>query len=269
MKITDPHVIEDGEKDLIDAVQQDLDIDAVKQILKNRLTAAALASRGGQIVVHNNKIAFRLDFDINLSGSLLFDRQGNYIDESGEAPLLEPEMAQDTFDVDTPAHDRLAAPLPDEIPLVETGLDETDLAQEDLEEEFSITLPEYDLEDEMEPADREDTNTEPLNLEAEDLLPQESDRQIKNEEDFQILENDSLENDSLESDSLEIDGLEIDGLENETLENETLENETLENETLEDETLEDDTGFEDEMLDDDINDILKESRDFWEHKKDS
>ncbi|MCP4718620.1 MAG: hypothetical protein GY860_04105, partial [Desulfobacteraceae bacterium] len=81
MKITDPQVIEEGEKDLIEAVREDLDLDAVRQILKERMAVSALSSRGGQIVVHNNKIAFRLDFDINLSGSLLFDRDGNYIDD--------------------------------------------------------------------------------------------------------------------------------------------------------------------------------------------
>jgi len=92
MKITDPQVIEDGEKDLINAVQEDLDLDAVKQILKDRMGASTLSSKGGQIVVHNNKIAFRLDFDINLSGSLLFDREGNYID-TGEDNILEPARA--------------------------------------------------------------------------------------------------------------------------------------------------------------------------------
>ncbi|MCP4022695.1 MAG: hypothetical protein GY729_12700, partial [Desulfobacteraceae bacterium] len=70
MKITDPDVIKAGEKDLIDAVQDDLDWDAVKEIIKEKMAATALSSKGGQIVVHNNEIAFRIDFDISLSGSL-------------------------------------------------------------------------------------------------------------------------------------------------------------------------------------------------------
>ena len=30
------------------------------------------------------EVAFRLDFEINLNGSLLFDRDGNYIEDSME-----------------------------------------------------------------------------------------------------------------------------------------------------------------------------------------
>jgi len=158
MKITDPQVIEDGEKDLINAVQEDLDLDAVKQILKDCMGASTLSSKGGQILVHNNKIAFRLDFDINLSGSLLFDRKGNYIDDSGEKELLEPardpEMALEGFDAEDAITDEgIEDPLYDGIPLVDTGLDETDpteqdMAEQDLEDDISIGLPEYDLADE-------------------------------------------------------------------------------------------------------------------------
>jgi hypothetical protein len=79
MKITDPHIIQTGEKKLITALREQLDQETVKTILMERMTETSFASRGGQIVVHDNQIAFRLDFDLQLSGSLLFDRQGNYI----------------------------------------------------------------------------------------------------------------------------------------------------------------------------------------------
>jgi len=89
MKITDPQVIETGEKKLIDAVQQHLDPETVKTILMDRMAQTLFASKGGQIVVHDNQIAFRLDFELTLTGSLLFDRQGNYIDDpSGSATVL-------------------------------------------------------------------------------------------------------------------------------------------------------------------------------------
>ncbi len=224
MKITDPQVIEDGEKDLINAVQEDLDLDAVKQILKDRMGASTLSSKGGQIVVHDNKIAFRLDFDINLSGSLLFDREGNYIDDSGEEeellePARDPEMALEGFDAEDALTDEgIEASLSDGIPLVETGLNETgpdaadpaepDLSEQDLEDSISIGLPEYDLEDEPEDETK--------------LTDQE-------EVDTQNLENESLEGNDLADESV----------------------------------------LQEEMLDDDINGILKESREFWEQKKDS
>ncbi|WP_299977206.1 hypothetical protein [Desulfobacula sp.] len=84
MKITDPDIIKNGEKNLIEAVKDDIDPAVVKEVLKKKMAAAALSYKGGEIVVYNNKIAFRLDFDIHLSGSFMFDRQGSYIPESDE-----------------------------------------------------------------------------------------------------------------------------------------------------------------------------------------
>ena len=91
MKITDPHIIQTGEKKLITAVQEKLDQETVKTILKERLSETSVASRGGQIVVHDNNIAFRLDFDLKLSGSLLFDRQGNYISTGSKSSAFSNE----------------------------------------------------------------------------------------------------------------------------------------------------------------------------------
>ncbi|MEN8210305.1 MAG: hypothetical protein ABFR31_01190 [Thermodesulfobacteriota bacterium] len=88
MKITDPDVIKNGEKDLIQAVKDDLDLDTIKKIMQNKINAESLSSKGGEIVVHNNEIAFKLDFSIEISGSLMFDRQGNYISESDEEDAL-------------------------------------------------------------------------------------------------------------------------------------------------------------------------------------
>ncbi|MBC2703895.1 hypothetical protein [Desulfobacula sp.] len=84
MKITDPDVIKNGEKNLIEAVKDDIDLAAVKEILKKKMAATALSYKRGEIVVYNNKIAFRLDFETHLSGSFMFDRQGNYIPESDQ-----------------------------------------------------------------------------------------------------------------------------------------------------------------------------------------
>jgi len=95
MKITDPQVIETGEQKLISAIHRHLDPETVKTILMERMAETALESRGGQIVVHDNQIAFRLDFDLRLLGSLLFDRQGNYIADAPGPPL---EDGEDRFD---------------------------------------------------------------------------------------------------------------------------------------------------------------------------
>jgi hypothetical protein len=83
MKITDPDVIQNGEKGLIEAVKKDLDWDAIREIIKKKMSATFLEPKGGQIVVHNNEIAFQIDFDISLSDSLMFDRDGNHIADYG------------------------------------------------------------------------------------------------------------------------------------------------------------------------------------------
>ncbi len=110
MRITDPGVIKNGEKDLIESLKEDLDLDAVREIIKKKMTTAALSPKGGEIVVHNNQIAFRMDFELCLSGSLMFDRQGNHIPESDEPheptedaePEIELEEEDDILDINDP-----------------------------------------------------------------------------------------------------------------------------------------------------------------------
>ncbi|MFH2061141.1 MAG: hypothetical protein ABIJ59_19930 [Pseudomonadota bacterium] len=136
MKITDPDVIKTGEKDLIEAIKQDLDLDAVKEILKNQIDQTALLAKGGQIIVHNNQIAFRLDFDLNLSGSLMFDRDGNYIPKSSiNGDSDEPEdIDLDDINIDDA--------------LEEMG-PESDLPESDLFEESEKELPEIEDESQI------------------------------------------------------------------------------------------------------------------------
>ena len=207
MKITDPQVIKNGEKDLIASVQEDLDPETIKQILKERMAVATMAHTGGQIVVHDNEIAFRLDFEVNLNGSLLFDRDGNLIeeqlaDESGKKTTdtdeVEPDMDLDDLD------DGLEG-LEDIAPAQNlTGDPEDDLTAPT--DDLSIDLPEYDLEDDLE---------DDLVVELDDKL-------------------DEL----IDENNLNAEGP-------------------------------DDKNPPPKDLDDDINDILKESREFWEQKEDS
>ena len=81
MKVTDPDVIRIGEMELINAVKDDLNWDAVRKIVTDRLNLSSMESKGGEIVVHNNQVAFRIDLELNMLVSLIFDRDGNYISE--------------------------------------------------------------------------------------------------------------------------------------------------------------------------------------------
>lgn len=81
MKVTDPEIIRTGERDLIDAVKEDLDWDAVREIVKKKINISSVDSTGGEIVVHDNQVAFRVDLELKIDLSLMFDRDGNHIPE--------------------------------------------------------------------------------------------------------------------------------------------------------------------------------------------
>lgn len=85
MKVTDPEIIRSGERDLIDAVKDDLDWDAVREILKKKIDLSSLSTSGGEIIVHENQVAFRVDLALNMELSLMFDRDGNHIPEKEES----------------------------------------------------------------------------------------------------------------------------------------------------------------------------------------
>lgn len=275
MKITDPDIIKNGEKDLIDAVKDDLDLDAVRRVLEKRMAASSLTSSGGEIIVHNNEIAFRIDFNVQLSGSLMFDRDGNYIPRSEESGTLDEEDPEETdLDLDDldigetldemgpdqksgQEVDREADPEESDDVLPAPAGEMDDAAANDTDDDdLDISLPDYDLDD----GDEDDPEPEPDagpiasgppdtpdidDLPEEDLVPDFSGDTAGDPEPVEDEAGFSNELDPLDT------GLEdADNSENE-----------------------DDPGPVDDddadIIDDDMNDILKESREFWEQKKDS
>lgn len=251
MKITDPQVIRQGEKDLIHSVQEDLDLDAVREILKERMSVAALSSKGGQIVVHNNEIAFRLDFEINLSGSLLFDRDGNHISDSASS-------AAQADEVSPLIRDREEEILTDE-DLEDADLYDTDLSDDNL---IDDDLTDDDLDDEdlspanaMAPRQVSDDQDLGLDLELDEELELSDDELSLDDLDDDLDEDPDEEDDRFMDDDMDLD--EDAGFED-----------ILDDDDDEENPF-DDNEMETQDLDDDINDILKESREFWEQKKES
>ncbi len=206
MKITDPQVIKNGENDLIASVRKNLDQEIIKKIIADQMARTALVSKGGQIVVHDNQVAFRMDFDLQLSGSLLFDRQGNYIADV-------PEPLTDSKDPES-----VTASLETEDP---------ELLQPDAEEDLARADLDREPEEESDSSSLEAMETDMDDNDIDDL-----DDTDTGDTDFS---RDDLDDDNLEFGSLE---------------------------------LEEDRD-ENDVLDDDIDDILKESREFWEEKKGS
>ncbi len=208
MKITDPQVIKNGENDLIASVQENLDQKIVKKIIADRMAQTELVSKGGQIVVHDNQVAFRMDFDLQLRGSLLFDRQGNYIADAPDphTDSKDPESGHASLETEDP-----------------------ELLQPDAEE---------------------------------DLARADLDREPEEESDSSSME--AMETDLDDDDMDDIDDLGDTDTGDTDLSRDDLDDDTLEFGNLE---LEEDRD-ENDVLDDDIDDILKESREFWEEKKD-
>lgn len=294
MKITDPDVIKSGEKDLIDSVRDDLDLDAVKEVLKKRMAASALSASGGEIIVHDNQIAFRMDFNIELSGSLMFDREGNYIPGSDEI---------DDTGMEQPAEDTVSDDLDDDIDigqsLEELGPDsqtpetgeagQTDEEEPEDEEDLDINLPDYSLDDteesdgdtiEADPEDpddaAEDLPEDPGSL--DDLLDPDEDETLDDIDPDELLdiEEESADDNSAGDgdDNLDQASLEaLNSLDQEIEDIGSIDDLDIESGELDpDQNLDVETNEElqspDDESDDDMNDILKDSRDFWENKKD-
>ncbi|MBF0412063.1 MAG: hypothetical protein HQK70_05045 [Desulfamplus sp.] len=83
MKITSAETIQSSEKELIDFINAELDWGAIEEMIleKHKLQLQdEVVYKHGDIIVQDNQIAYQLDFDIKVSLSLIFNRQGDCID---------------------------------------------------------------------------------------------------------------------------------------------------------------------------------------------
>jgi len=221
MKITDPQVIKNGENDLIASVQKNLDPETVKKIIADQIAQTALMPKGGQIVVHDNQVAFRMDFDLQMRGSILFDRQGNYITDTPHHRTASEDPENAPISLETPDARPLQSDAGED--LSRTALDQEPLDQEALDHEALDQEPEED--------------TEPVSLEG---LETDLDDSDMDDLDDPHTEDTDLGRDDLDDDSLEFGSLDLE-----------------------------EDNDQNAKMDDDIDDILKESRDFWKEKKGS
>lgn len=82
MKITNSEIIQSGERELIDAITGDLDWGVIEKIVEDKHHLSLrddVDYKSGDLVVFENKIAYKLDFEVKVNLSVLFDRQGNYL----------------------------------------------------------------------------------------------------------------------------------------------------------------------------------------------
>ncbi len=94
MKLTDPETIKESEKEFIDAVNAELDWEAIEKILfeKHNLTLKEeIDYKNGDLTIYQGQIAYKLDFEIKIPLSVIFNREGECLDISTRRNDFEPE----------------------------------------------------------------------------------------------------------------------------------------------------------------------------------
>ena len=82
MKVTHDDVIRNGEQELIDGITADLDWEAVEALFREKHhlpLGEDVAYKNGDLVVHENRIAYLLEFEVKVPLAMLLDRQGHCI----------------------------------------------------------------------------------------------------------------------------------------------------------------------------------------------
>lgn len=118
MKITDRNVIKNGEKELIDSIIGDLDWRAIETVFKEKHRLGIqddVAYRQGEMVVHKGNVAYKLDFDVKLILSILFDRSGDYLAINTSEELEEGSQQMETKRSEEVSQRQ--APMEEEVPV--------------------------------------------------------------------------------------------------------------------------------------------------------
>ena len=126
MKLTQPKSIEQNEETLFDTIKGALDWKVLERLLKQEdllHIETQVDYKNGDLVVHDNQIAYKLDFEIRVPLSVVFNREGECLeiasfaaDHSMEAQktIPSPEMA-DLKERSTEKVEQLAASIADMI----------------------------------------------------------------------------------------------------------------------------------------------------------
>lgn len=85
MKLTSPETIQESEKEFIDTINAELDWEAIEKMLleKHNFTLQdEIDYKDGDLVVYNNSIAYKFDFEIKVPLSVVFNRDGECLEIS-------------------------------------------------------------------------------------------------------------------------------------------------------------------------------------------
>jgi hypothetical protein len=85
VKLTNPETIQESEKEFIDTINAELDWDTIEKLLLEKHKFAIqdeVDYKEGSLIVHNNQIAYKFDFEIKVPLSVIFNRQGECLEIS-------------------------------------------------------------------------------------------------------------------------------------------------------------------------------------------
>ena len=85
MKLTNPETIQESEKEFIDTINAELDWNTIEKLLLEKHQFAIqdeVDYKEGNLIVHNNQIAYKFDFEIKVPLSVIFNRQGECLEIS-------------------------------------------------------------------------------------------------------------------------------------------------------------------------------------------
>ena len=103
MKLTNPETIQESEKDFIDTINAELDWEAIEKMLleKHSFTLQEeIEYKEGDLIVYNDQIAYKFDFEIKVPLSVIFNREGDCLEISTVREDFEDEEIQDLDDIE-------------------------------------------------------------------------------------------------------------------------------------------------------------------------
>jgi len=107
LKLTNSESIQESEKEFIDTIIAELDWDAIEQMLMDKHGFSVqddVEYKDGNLIVHNNEIAYKFDFEIKVPLSVIFDRNGECL-----------EMLTQSAEEDLPLEEDLLEEYPEKI----------------------------------------------------------------------------------------------------------------------------------------------------------
>lgn len=107
MKLTNPESIQESEKEFIDTINAELDWDTIEQMLLDKHNFAVqddIEYKDGNLIVYNNEIAYKFDFQIKVPLSVIFNRNGECLSMSTTGNDEDVEDNEDEESPNSPIH---------------------------------------------------------------------------------------------------------------------------------------------------------------------